>query len=265
MAIINGSLGPLLQGVSQQDARVRLDGQVTEQINLVSDVTKGLSTRPASVEIGLLEGTSDLTGFADIVFQDTGYIIGYGRELLRMWKLDGTSVPVNINGHKDYLGVDMRFHVVDDKIVAVNRLRVVRSLPANPRPNRNLGVFFLKGGEFSRQYVIQVQFVGAGPGGSVLSISASYTTPDGNDEGDGEKSQSIYIAQQLRAALVSHADWPTDTQISRYHDAVAINHPNYRIRLNTGDGTGGSTLMATTDTVKTVSDLSVYAPHGMLV
>lgn len=265
MAIVTGSLGPLLQGVSQQDARVRLDGQVTEQINLVSDVTKGLSTRPATVELGLLDDTVGVTRFADIIFRDTGYLFGYGPNTLKAWKLDGTSVPVNYNGFGAYMGGDMRFHVVDDKIVVVNRSATVRALPATPRPNRNLGVFFIKGGEFSRKYAIKVQFEGLGAGGGLVTVETSYTTPDGNSDGDGVKSQSIYIAQRLLETLTSQSIWPADAQTAIYHDSVAINHPTAKLRLAVGDGSGGSTLMAITDTVRDVSDLPVYAPHGMLV
>ena len=266
MAISTGSLGPLLQGVSQQDARVRLEGQVTEQINLLSDVTKGLSSRPATSEIGLLSNANPGLHFMDLTFQNREYIMGYNEGTLKAWLLDGTEVSVLFDaGTATYIGDEMRFHVVDDKIVLVNRSTIVRALPATPRPDRNLGVFFLKGGEFSRQYVIDVVFVGAGADGSNVRITASYETPDGNSEGDGLNSQSIRIAQNLLGQIVESPLLPAGTVTGRYHDSVAIYHPQYRIRLNPGDGTGGETLFAVTDTVRDPAELPRYAPNGMLV
>ena len=45
MALINHSVNNLIQGVSQQSPAVRLDNQLEEQVNLVSDVAKGLILR----------------------------------------------------------------------------------------------------------------------------------------------------------------------------------------------------------------------------
>jgi hypothetical protein len=46
MPLINTSLPNLVQGVSQQPATLRFDGQCEEQINALSSVTDGLKKRP---------------------------------------------------------------------------------------------------------------------------------------------------------------------------------------------------------------------------
>ena len=43
-----GSIGNLIQGVSQQDPKIRADGQVQEQLNMRSHVTLGAVTRPGT-------------------------------------------------------------------------------------------------------------------------------------------------------------------------------------------------------------------------
>lgn len=260
MAIKTGSLGPLLQGVSQQPSRVRLEGQVEEQINMHSDVTRGLTSRPGAVRVNLLSSLTSLN-YTDIEFGGQSYILGYNSSTLLAWTLNGVSVPVSfVGGANAYLGTDMRFHVVDTNLIVLNRNKVVTADPATPAPNRNLGVVQIRGGEFSRQYVIRVTFIGTG-----ISVLASYSTPDGTNSGDGLNSQSIQIAISLMDALTASPDWPTAASIVRYHDSLAIYHPTAAIRLDPGDGTGGNTVVATTDTVRTVADLPKYAPNGMLV
>ena len=49
---VDGSLGTLLQGVSQQPVRQRLAGQVTEQINMTSDVVRMLHRRAPTQYLG---------------------------------------------------------------------------------------------------------------------------------------------------------------------------------------------------------------------
>ena len=63
---INGSLGTVLQGVSQQQPRVRLPGQVTEQINIHSDVVKGAVSRPPVLEIKVIGTEAVAMKFDDI-------------------------------------------------------------------------------------------------------------------------------------------------------------------------------------------------------
>ena len=49
---VDGSLGTLLQGVSQQPVRQRLAGQVTEQTNMTSDPVRMLHRRPPTQYVG---------------------------------------------------------------------------------------------------------------------------------------------------------------------------------------------------------------------
>ena len=43
---LDGALKSLIQGVSQQTPRERLDGQVSLQTNMLSDVVRGMRRRP---------------------------------------------------------------------------------------------------------------------------------------------------------------------------------------------------------------------------
>lgn len=266
MAIRSMSMGSLLQGVSQQPDRIRLEGQVSEQVNMISDVDLGLSSRPGTNWIGYLPNAGDIVNYRNIKFNGVSYIMGWKAGTLRMWNEDtGQPVTVNQNGFGPYIGDDMRFHVVnmpDEKkhIVALNRDMYVKKQTVAPRTSGYYGVFHLLGGQFSHNYNIRVSFLNGGP-----TISFTYEAPDGDNSGDSGMTTSGYIATMLYDGLRNHAQWPANAQITRAGDVVAIWHPTQPVRLVGNDGTGGEVLRTVTDTIKDTSDLPKTAPNGMVV
>ena len=261
MALKSGSLGTLLQGVSQQPARVRLDGQVTEQVNLISDVTLGLSTRPATDEGSTLDRATSGHKYQDISYDGVDYILGYKSGDLQMWALDGTrqNIQFRNGGSPDYIGPDMQFHVVDRKIVTVNRDRVTRKRAAVDGNPWYAALFHALGGQFLKTYAVQGRF----SNGAI--INAEYTAPDGTIAGDAGKTNSEYIIGELVAGLLADPNLPVGTVITRSFDVGCIYHPTLQIRIGVSDGEGGEILRAVSDTVKDVADLPRFAPNGMIV
>jgi len=261
MALKSGSLGTLLQGVSQQPDRVRLDGQVTEQVNLISDVTLGLSTRPATDEGSTLARATSGHKYQDISYDGVDYILGYKSGDLQMWALDGTrqNIQFRNGGSPNYIGPDMQFHVVDRKIVLVNRNRVtLKSAVVDGNP-WYAALFHALGGQFLKTYAVQVRF----SNGAI--INADYTAPDGTIAGDAGKTTSEYIIGELVAGLLADPNLPAGTVITRSFDVGRIYHPTLQIRIGVSDGEGGEILRAVSDTVKDVADLPRFAPNGMIV
>lgn len=261
MALKSGSLGTLLQGVSQQPDRVRLDGQVTEQVNLISDVTLGLSTRPATDEGATLDRATSGHKYQDISYDGVDYIVGYKSGDLQMWALDGTrqNIQFRNGGSPNYIGSDMQFHVVDRKIVMVNRNRVTRKSATVDGNQWYAALFHALGGQFLKTYAVQARF----SNGAV--INAEYTAPDGTTAGDAAKTTSEYIIGQLVAGLLADPNLPSGTVITRSFDVGRIYHPTLQIRIGVSDGEGGEILRAVSDTVKDVADLPRFAPNGMIV
>lgn len=261
MALKSGSLGTLLQGVSQQPDRIRLDGQVTEQVNLISDVTLGLSTRPATVEGPTLDRATSGHKYQDILYDGVDYILGYKSGDLQMWSLDGTrqNIGWRNGGSLDYIGPDMQFHVVDRKIVMVNRNMITRKSAAVDGNPWYVALFHALGGQFLETYAVKVRF----SNGAV--INAEYTTPDGTTTGDADETTSEYIIGQLVAGLLADPNLPAGTVITRSFDVGCVYHPTLQIRIVVSDGEGGEILRAVSDTVKDVADLPRFAPNGMIV
>ena len=260
MAIKTGSLGPLLQGVSQQPARIRLEGQVTEQINMESDVTQGLSTRPASVEAGYITARSN-SKFRYITMGGMDYLLEYQDNYLRAYGLDGSSIPVTFSGGatEGYMGNDMRFIVVDGKILMTNRNRTVAMLPAASAPAYKTAVISCLAGEFAKPYRVSVTFSNG------VNIAVVFETPAGDQAGDGLLSTTEAIAGALADKLREHLDKPVGLQVESRSGYILLYHPTLTMRIATSDGAGGENLKAVVDTVKDIADLPRYAPNGMLV
>ena len=261
MALQSGSLGTLLQGVSQQPARVRLDGQVTEQVNLISDVTLGLSTRPSTVEGPTLDLATDSHKYQDISYAGADYIIGYKEGDLQMWALDGTrqNIKPRSGGSLNYIGADMQFHVVDRKIVLVNRNKVTRKDTAASGNQWYTALFHALGGQFLKTYAATVHFSNG------VVIDASYTAPDGTSAGDASKTASEYIVAKLVDGLLADPRRPAGMAIHQRFDVARIYHPTLEIRITVSDGAGGEILRAVSDSVKDVKDLPRFAPNGTIV
>ena len=261
MALKSGSLGTLLQGVSQQPDRVRLDGQVTEQVNLISDVTLGLSTRPATEEGSTLDLATSGHKYQDISYDGVDYIIGYKSGDLQMWALDGTrqNIQFRNGGSSDYLGPDMQFHVVDRKIVMVNRDMATSKSETVAGTPWYAALFHALGGQFLKTYAVKLRF----SDGTV--VNADYVAPDGAAAGDAGKTTSEYIIRQLVDGLRDAPNLPAETVITRAFDVGLIYHPTLQIRIGVSDGEGGEILRAVSDTVKDVADLPRFAPNGVVV
>lgn len=254
-----GSLGSLLQGVSQQPARIRLPGQVSEQVNMVSDVSTGLSSRPAVREISVLPNATGNLAFYHLTYQGQVYIVGHRDQTIRVWGLDGTEYQVIVQdaAARNYLSRNMRFHVFGDKVYCTNRDRVVEKEPATVGRPFHVALVSALGGNYSRTYTVTITF----PNG-VVKIG-SYTTPDGDTPGDAEKTTSEYIIDQIRADLVASGP-PAGTIIEAEKDVLLVRFDD-TLRVSVADGEGGTILRAMSDFIDKQSDLPRFAPEGTIV
>ncbi|WFG40886.1 tail protein [Paracoccus phage ParMal1] len=261
MALKSGSLGTLLQGVSQQPDRVRLDGQVTEQVNLISDVTLGLSTRPATNEGPTLDRATSTHSYQDLSYGGKDYIIGYKSGDIQMWDLDGNrqNIQYRNGGSPNYLGADMQFHVVDGKIILLNRDKTVRQSSAVDGRDWYAALFHALGGQFLKTYAVAVTFSDG------TTINAEYVAPDGTNSGDAADTTSENIVSELVAGLLADPNLPAGTEITRQFDVARVYHPTLQVRIGVSDGEGGEILRGVSDTVKDVDDLPRFAPNGMIV
>lgn len=198
MSTFEASYKSLLQGVSQQLPEERLPGQVTAQVNMVSDPVTGLRRRPGAevrffgtwgaVQSGTMCGWyTDLAGQRVHILLNTsnGEIFMLDDDLNGIAFLDGGEYLTNPDptriraasvGNEFFLG----------NLDKVPEMRY-RDTVGNPE---NSGFFYIAAGAFGKGYSVDLVY----PGGSV---SAVYTTPGGTGAGDAAQATPEYIAEQL--------------------------------------------------------------------
>lgn len=204
MAAFEGSQKSQLQGVSQQIARERLDGQVTAQENMLSDVVTGLRRRPGcqvrtQIAIGVgrdnvLGWDTDVGGIRVKVLLNTvnGFLHVYDEN----WVLlqDVTPNPYLAGGARS----DYQVATVGSEFFILNRQKHPALVGVAPGRAGDQGFLYVKTGQFSREYKVTISWNGA----PVTTLA--YTTPpnDGTVPDAAAKSTPEYIVAQLMGQAV---------------------------------------------------------------
>lgn len=264
---LNGSLGTGLQGVSQQQPRVRLRGQVTEQINMQSDVVRGLISRPPTKEIAVFTGESADLSFDDVEIDGVKYTVGFREGVLQVWDASGTAFTVNMEDQDatDYIGDNMSFHVYDKTIYATNRDKVVlaSTVTDSAAVVTAIGLVQALGGQFGRDFTITINYSD--------DTARSYTQniPDTDpDEVNGEHIMKMLIDGLNGTTTHTGSQSGTlkgTTTLVRDGAVLMITDSAVTFTLTLADGDDGDTLRGHVLTARTLEDLTRIAPHGTLV
>ena len=207
MTVKNGSMGSLLQGISKQPDRVRLDGQVTSMVNLFPDAQKGLNTRPGSRVINsALDCTDPSMKFSDFQYQGESFIAGFVSGKLTVWKTDGT-VYTEISD--SYIGSDMRFYEIKDKIMVLNRNRTVRSKPHSGRDKMNQSYIELV--DFAPKSTVNI---------NIAAVDGSLSESFNLKTGSGPVELNV-LAYQLSSQIMYYAD-TLHLEVTHYENVIII-------------------------------------------
>lgn len=275
---IDGSLGSLLQGVSQQAPRDRFDGQSTLQENMTADAVNGLGRRPPTDLVGYLGTTSEVLGWYNFSTRD-------GNKFLAMFKqgdvdvfdLNGVAQSVTVDpAAVPYLssGATIKCDTDDqDKTVVVNTDRQI-TMSASPVAYFNTQgngamVVQVLGGAYGTKYSVFIDGV----------LRSYYVTPSGAGAGDGQYITTEHIASRvlegllLTGGVVSPGDggeayrtgycatWTT----ARLADVFYVKKPSGTFTFTVSDGAAGANMKACTDSVTAIEDLPRMAPHYFAV
>lgn len=195
-----------LQGVSQQLPEERLPGQVTAQINMMSDPVTNLRRRPGTVvrQHLLWDGAEPgkiMGWFTDLAGQRVNILLNINTGVIRV--LDEGWALVKEVPAEAYLRADsmtaIRATTVASEFVLANVTKKPSIDTSQPSANpKDSGFFFVQAGAFSKKYDLSVDYVGG-------RLSAEYTTPSGSGVGDAALATPEYIAQQLAAQISGSA------------------------------------------------------------
>jgi len=281
----HSSLGSLLQGISQQPAHLRQDGQLTAQVNGISDVVRGLSRRPGTT---LINTTAIPRGMRyldrELEIEGEIYQLAYTAGQLYIVSKEGIlQTIIEEDNALDYIGSDISAYSYDDAIYITNRDKIVELDPTDTSGQdeviTDIGLVMSLGGLFSHTYSIIIEYSDG------YKATGNYMAPHGIDDGDAAKTTSKYIMSSLATSLQSgqgitgytNVEDGVDTPIYTSNNAVragtvvtvsgsvmSITGVS-DIKITVEDGSGGDTLRKQTAVAKSTEDLVELAPHGTLV
>ena len=234
MSTYEAAYKSLLQGVSQQLPEERLPGQLTAQVNMVSDPVTNLRRRPgvvfrkswawASADYG-----HSLGWFTDIAGSRVHILLNTNTGNIRILD-EQFNEEASLNGGAYLINADptrIRVSSVGNEffLCNVDKQPVVQYGTADPNP-ANSGFFYVVSGAFSKGYSVSIVHGGG-------SITASYTTPSGAGSGDAALATPEYIAGQLHNQLAGDPS----LFVQRDGPYVFVTRAG-GISVNTSSGTG---------------------------
>lgn len=192
----------MLHGVSQQIPRARLPGQVTAQLNCLSDPVTGLRRRPGvqqQFDFALTDATnaSIKAWYADVAGVQVHVVLNCATGAIKILGSD-YSVLATLAGGAYLTSASpstIRATTVGNEMFLLNTAKVPTEVAAAAGTDPTMrGFFYVAAGAFNKTYTVEVQ-------SSVGTITASYTTPTGAGAGDAALSTPEYIAEQLTTTL----------------------------------------------------------------
>ncbi|AMO43673.1 hypothetical protein C171_00490 [Pseudomonas phage YMC11/06/C171_PPU_BP] len=208
MAAIDGATKSLMQGVSQQVPRERLDGQVSLQVNMLSDAVEGMRRRP-----GMRYLTSNIfPGGAWNKEQVFATSVDIGDEPHHILINTATGVVNVYNSNMSLVATDDFFYLLAPTAASIQvaalrgylyicnteQFPVKNVTNAGKQNPDKTGFFFVKTGQYSKIYNVTLNVNG-------VQYASSYTTPNGSAPGDAALSTPEYVAGKLVDGIVAHA------------------------------------------------------------
>ncbi len=231
MSAFEGSYKSLIQGVSQQSPELRLPGQVTESVNMLSDPVTGLRRRPG-LEVkqnitwsGAQEGRFR-AWFTDIAGQRVHLMLNTATGNLKVLNEQFVEQAEFTNSY--LINADstrIRGASVGNEffLCNVDQIPVVAPESEVLQNPAHAGFFYIAAGAFSRAFTITFGYNNG-------TINATYTTPDGTTAGDAALATPEYIANQLYTQVLTQAF--TDVRITAVASTGTIT--GLQLQENTG-------------------------------
>lgn len=244
-AALDGALKSIIQGVSQQVPRERLDGQVSLQTNMLSDVVRGMRRRPG-MRVRTLSGVDFPGGWA--TNQLFACSVDVGDEAVHVLVNTATGTLLVMSeafstlysaGHSYLAGVDasvIQVATLRGALYICNTSKQPTKVVDNTgRQNPELtGFFYVPAGQFSKVYNVTVTVAG-------VTYTGTYTAPTGSAPGDAALTTPEYIATQLTTSLSTSAG--AALTVAREGSYVFVASTGSTPALSVTSDSGGSYLV----------------------
>jgi hypothetical protein len=256
-----GSLGFMLQGVSQQPQRVQPDGHTVEQINTLPDPNTGLSSRPGSDIQALFEDLPEAEAHRTVIIGNTTLRVSTSEGSVYVLGYDGTEYnmldPDDLAG---YFGPDMAYYSKTEDgvstVYCVNRQTPVQTQASTSEFGTQWGHVFALGGEYSKTYSINLTYAD----GTVAT--GTYTTPDADAVDAALDIRPENILSELRTSLVADSDYKVNTFTTLVRGTqLYISYATTDFSITVEDQSGNTVLRGGKGRVPTFADVPKYARH----
>ena len=257
MSLVDGSYNSLLQGMSQQPDRSRLEGQCTLQQNLLSDPVDGLKRRPPLTKVANVS-----TYHTDnLIYQyDTGleqYLVVFMNDLsVEVYDLLGVQKTVN-NQATSYLSttpkIDLRLVTIGDYTIIANATKVTALKSDVKEATSAALIYFKDGGEYGRKYTVTIDG----------TVEATYTTPGGSTPAtEAAQTGTDYVTAQIFAGLSR-----TGYTFTRLENVIHVKRTSGTtpIDIQVSDDRGNLFAIIIQDEVTKIGNLPLYAIPGQVV
>lgn len=207
-ASLDGALKSIIQGVSQQVPRERLDGQVSLQTNMLSDLVRGMRRRPGMRmrwEVGAYgtPWTKEQIFATSVDVQDAAVHVIINTASGQMIVFSET-FSVLYNAVQTYLiapdASAIQVATLRGSLYICNTTKQPGKVVSNVgrRDPNFTGFFYIPAGQFSKVYNVTATIGG-------VAYTGTYTAPNGSTAGDSTLTTPEYIATQLTGSLITAA------------------------------------------------------------
>ena len=262
---IDGSLGNLMQGVSQQPNRDRKPGQCTAQLNAMADIVDGWKRRPPTLDAVPIT-LADTTQYK-WHFHDTGleqYIIAAAKTAIGVIDREGVlqtlEAPANAFDYitTDNPSADIQFTTIGDYTIVVNKNIVPAMLPTVDPYVSGAILYFTSSGEHRQRFSVNYKDVDI-----AHQIGPSATS---SDLGDAEWFNLPKNIESLETQLIAN----TTVDVWRSNILLLVRHvePNDHlpVPVSVHDGHAqDTTAYVIQDTIRKADMLPLHGlPHQVV-
>lgn len=257
----DGTLGFMLQGVSQQPERVQPEGHVHLQRNLLPDPNRGLSSRPGTTQLGKFPSVVEGGSYVTVRLAGELYFIAMSEGALSAYAYNGTEWTISDpSGLIDYIGNNCTAYATNGEIFLLNRDTIVGTASPAFDGIYDWGYAYALGGLFSRTYTLTLTY----SDGAVAV--GTYTTPDGDVAGDAALTTGSAIIAGLRTSLIAHANYKAaNTTITLSAEYASIRVTGFTFSLRADDGENNVSLRAGVSAAATFADVPKFGIHGAVM
>lgn len=218
MAVYEGVYKSLIQGVSQQTPQEREDGQLGEQINMLSDAVTGLRRRGGVKLAAILAGTSTASYLRVTAIAGNTYITAVDTTTgtLRVYDFLGTVLATYTSAYLLAAGkASIRSTVSRDNFFVLNTEKIPSKVltggsPMNPK---DYGYFSIRSSTFSKSFTVSVTHPNIG-GTMSFTVTADATI--------AAQASPEYIATTFETNMNANATFAAQVTITRVGTTLAL-------------------------------------------